>query len=261
MIPPAGPLARPAGPLIPPAVDVLVAGGGAAGLTAALAAAAAGASVLLAERGDRLGGTTALSGGRVWIPGNHLSGAEDPPDAAARYLDGIFSGRYPQMISAFLRSAPEMARFVERHSPHRFAACPRYPDYDPGRPGATAGGRSLDMTPIDVSKLTPLVADILVPPGYLPLSFAEWERWRVPAALRLGTARPAGAQRHPDGRCGAGRRAARRRDPGRRPGGHRSPPDRDRTGRVELAGPWTGDGSARPAWSTRASRSRWPPGP
>jgi 3-oxosteroid 1-dehydrogenase len=167
--------------VIPPAVDVVVAGSGAAGLTAALAAAAQGASVLLAERGDRLGGTTALSGGRVWIPGNHLSGAEDPPDGAARYLDGIFSGRYPQMISAFLRSSPGMARFIERHSPHRFAACPRYPDYDPARPGATAGGRSLDTKPIDVSQLTPLVAGILVPPGYLPLSFAEWERWRYPS--------------------------------------------------------------------------------
>jgi hypothetical protein len=84
------------------------------------------------------------------------------------------------MTGAFLHSAPEMARFVERHSPHRFAACPRYPDYDPARPGATAGGRSLDMQPIDTRPLTPLAAGILVPPGYLPMSFAEWESWRYP---------------------------------------------------------------------------------
>ena len=164
---------------MPARADVVVAGSGAAGLTAALAAAVAGASVLLLERGERLGGTTALSGGRVWVPGNHLSGT-DTPSAAAAYLDGVFSGQYGHMTEAFLRSAPQMALFVERHSAHRFAACPRYPDYDPSRPSATAGGRALDTEPIDTGKLTPLAADILVPPGYLPMSFADWENWRYP---------------------------------------------------------------------------------
>ena len=158
--------------MMPARADVVVAGSGAAGLTAALAAAVAGASVLLVERGERLGGNTALSGGRVWVPGNHLQ-ATDTPAAAAAYLDGVFSAQYPHMTEAFLHSAPEMARFVERHSAHRFAACPRYPDYDPSRPGATTGGRALDAEPIDTGKLTPLAADILVPPGYLPMSFAD----------------------------------------------------------------------------------------
>lgn len=166
-------------PALPAAVDVVVAGSGAAGLTAALAAAAEGADVLVAERGGQLGGTTALSGGRVWVPCNHLTEG-DTPAAAARYLDGFFDGRYPHMTAAFIRTAPEMARFVESHSPHRFAACPRYPDYRPAQPGATLGGRSLDMRPIGISGLTPLAADILLPPGYLPISFAEWEEWRYP---------------------------------------------------------------------------------
>jgi 3-oxosteroid 1-dehydrogenase len=165
--------------VIPPTADVVVAGSGAAGLTAALAAAVSGASVVLAERGERLGGTTALSGGRVWVPGNHLQEG-DTPAAAAAYLDGVFSDQYRHMTETFLRSAPEMALFVERHSAHRFAACPRYPDYHSSRPGATAGGRALDAEPIDTGKLTPLVAGILVPPGYLPMSFADWERWRYP---------------------------------------------------------------------------------
>ncbi len=165
-----------------PSADVVVAGSGAAGLTAALAAAVAGADVLVVERGERLGGTTALSGGRVWVPGNHLqgAGAADSPQAAAAYLDGLFSDRYRPMTEVFLRTAPEMARFVERHSAHRFAACPRYPDYHSSRPGATTGGRALDAQPIDTRGLTPLAADILVPPGYLPMSFAEWESWRYP---------------------------------------------------------------------------------
>jgi 3-oxosteroid 1-dehydrogenase len=165
---------------LPGHVDVLVAGSGAAGLTAALAAAVSfRAHVLVVERGEKLGGTTALSGGRVWVPGNHLQEADSLPEAT-RYLDGVFSDRYPEMTDTFLSAGPEMLRFVERHSAHRFFACPTYPDYDPARPGATTGGRALDMVPIDTRRLTPLAASILAPPGYLPMSFAEWDYWRYP---------------------------------------------------------------------------------
>jgi len=184
---------------MPASADVVVAGSGAAGLTAALAAAVAGADVLLVERGERLGGTTALSGGRVWVPCNHLQD-RDTPEAAAAYLDGLFSDRYPHLTETFLRTAPEMARFVERHSAHRFAACPRYPDYHSSRPGATAGGRALDAQPIDTRELTPLAADILVPPGYLPMSFAEWESWRYPDRFDWDLLR----QRERDGIAAAG---------------------------------------------------------
>lgn len=171
--------AVPPEPVIPAQVDVVVAGSGAAGLTAALAAATEGADVLLVERVGQLGGTTALSGGRVWVPANDLSDG-DTPAAAAAYLDGIFSDRYRHMTEAFIATAPEMARFVERYSEHRFVPCGRYPDYDPSRPGATLSGRALDMQPIDTRNLTPLAANILVPPGYLPMSFAEWDSWRYP---------------------------------------------------------------------------------
>jgi 3-oxosteroid 1-dehydrogenase len=168
-------------PGLPVSCDVLVAGSGAAGLTAALAAAAGGATVLLAERAHELGGTTAMSGGRVWVPCNHLpENATDTPDAARTYLHGLFSDRFGEMTEAFLDSAPRMARFVEAHSAHRFVACPNYPDYDPSRPGATLGGRCLDMLPICVSELALPPAAIRVPPGYLPMTHAEWEKWRYP---------------------------------------------------------------------------------
>ncbi|MCW2909570.1 MAG: 3-oxosteroid 1-dehydrogenase [Actinomycetia bacterium] len=166
-------------PSIPARADVVVAGSGAAGLTAALAAATQGADVLLVERAGHLGGTSALSGGRVWIPAGDLSGG-DTPAAAAAYLDGIFSHRYRHMTEAFIATAPEMARFVEGHSEHRFVACRRYPDYDPSRPGATLRGRALDMLPLDSRKLDPLARNVLLPPGYLPMSFAEWDTWRYP---------------------------------------------------------------------------------
>ena len=160
---------------------VIVAGSGASGLVAALAAAAAGADVLVLERAAALGGTTALGGGRVWVPANHCpENAGDTIAAARTYLHGLFPDRYAHLTEAFLAAAPAMALFVEAHTPHRFSACPRYPDYHPERPGATLGGRCLDMAPADVAAMTPQASQVRVPPGYLPMTHAEWERWRYP---------------------------------------------------------------------------------
>ncbi len=160
---------------------VVVAGSGAAGLTAALAAATAGASVLVVERGSELGGTTALSGGRVWVPCNHYpENASDTAEAARAYLHGVIPAHYRHMADAFIDHAPAMARFVEASSAHRFAVCPHYPDYHPSRPGSTLGGRCLDMHPADLTALTPLTSRIRTPPGYVPMTHAEWEKWRYP---------------------------------------------------------------------------------
>jgi 3-oxosteroid 1-dehydrogenase len=161
--------------------QVIVAGSGASGLVAALAAAAAGADVLVLERAELLGGTTALGGGRVWVPANHLpENAGDSAEAARIYLGGLFPAEYAHMTEAFLANAPAMARFVEERSPHRFAACPAYPDYHPERAGATAGGRCLDMVLADLTTMAPLARQVRVPPGYLPMTHAEWEGWRYP---------------------------------------------------------------------------------
>jgi len=84
------------------------------------------------------------------------------------------------MTEASLASAPLMARFVEANTRHRFVACPSYPDYHPGRPGVTGGGRRLDMLPADLSAMVPLAGRARVPPGYLPMTHAERERWRYP---------------------------------------------------------------------------------
>lgn len=171
----------PGGAGVPAETDVLVAGSGAAGLTAALAAASAGARVLLVERDARLGGTTAVSGGRVWVPGNHCpASAGDTPQSALEYLRALVPARHGRMIEAFTESAPAMARFVESASPHRFVAAPSYPDYHPSLPGATVGGRCLDMEPADLRQRTPLASLVRVPPGYLPFTHAEWEQWRYP---------------------------------------------------------------------------------
>ncbi len=165
----------------PESVDVLVAGSGAAGLTAALAAASCGARVLVIERAEQLGGTTALSGGRVWVPCNGSApNADDTADAARRYLHGLIPDRHTRMVDVFVDRASEMARFIERASPHRFVACSTYPDYHPDRDGATLGGRCLDMEPADTAHFTSLVSAIRIPPWYVPLAHREWEQWRYP---------------------------------------------------------------------------------
>jgi len=160
--------------------DVLVAGSGAAGLTAALAAVSAGARVVLAERAAQLGGTTALSFGRVWVPGNEHA-PDDGPGAARAYLDGVYGRSYPHMTEAFIAAAPAMARFAEDRSPLRFMPCGGYPDYHPARPGASPGGRALDIKPVVLGELVPLACAVRIPPGYLPMTHADWEQWRYPS--------------------------------------------------------------------------------
>jgi hypothetical protein len=92
-----------------------------------------------------LGGTTALSGGRVWVPANGFpENSGDTIEAARTYLHGLFPERYAHMTDAFLQAAPEMVRFVQSRTPHRFAACDSYPDYHPELPGSTLGGRCLE---------------------------------------------------------------------------------------------------------------------
>lgn len=163
--------------------DVVVAGSGAAGLTAALAAAAHGRRTLVIESAGELGGTTALSGGRVWIPANGRGETAHPEHEANRYLDQIFDTRYQSMIRTFVREARAMAAFVERHSPHRFVVCPHYPDYHQDYAGATRGGRCFDVGPIDLNKLVSLARSVRQPPGYTPITHAEWEKWRFPANI------------------------------------------------------------------------------
>ena len=166
---------------LPDSVDVLVAGSGAAGLVAARAAAERGASVLVAEAGEAFGGTTALSGGRVWAPGNAHGAAAGHTDSAAdarSYIKAACPSADDVLVETFVATAPEMTAWVERVTPHRFVLCPRYPDYHPSLPGATLGGRTLDSAPFDTSPLGELAALVLRGPASTPVTHAEWERWR-----------------------------------------------------------------------------------
>ena len=122
---------------------MVVLGSGAAGLTAALAAAAGGADVALFEKADLLGGTTAISGGIVWVPGNHLMEAAARPDDPAEALHYLLAlagdSLEPALADALVTTGPEMLQFVEAASPCRFRLLAGYPDYHPDVPGARPG--------------------------------------------------------------------------------------------------------------------------
>ncbi len=136
--------------------DVVVVGAGAGGLTAASTAAAQGCSVLLLEQADVVGGTTAISGGMVWIPGNHKTAAAGRPDsldAARTYLAETVPGTDRKRLETFLASGDAAIRDLEARTSLRLQPVVTYPDYYPDLPGATRGGRVLEPVPFDARAL------------------------------------------------------------------------------------------------------------
>jgi succinate dehydrogenase/fumarate reductase flavoprotein subunit len=137
--------------------DVLVIGSGGAGLAAALAASHGGARVTVVEKAAKAGGTTAVSGGVIWVPGNHHMreiGIEDSRADALGYIKRLADGRSDErLIETYLDEAPQMVKFIEETTPIKFVPIPRYPDYHPEFPGAKPGGRSLEAGLFDTNQL------------------------------------------------------------------------------------------------------------
>ncbi|MEV6233210.1 3-ketosteroid-delta-1-dehydrogenase [Saccharopolyspora shandongensis] len=137
-------------------VDLVVAGSG-TGMAAALAAREMGLDVLIVEKTDYVGGSTALSGGAFWIPASSLlaaEGAVDSPERAELYLRSVVHGTSPdQRWENFLRHGDETVRMLQRTTPMRFMWSKGYSDYHPELPGGTAAGRSCECKPFDLSVL------------------------------------------------------------------------------------------------------------
>jgi glycine/D-amino acid oxidase-like deaminating enzyme len=149
------------------AFDLVVVGAGGAGLSAALFAAIDGAKVLLVERTEYVGGTTAWSAGTSWIPGTELGAQVNPGDTlaeAARYLDRAVGERTAAALrQAFLDHGAEAVRRIQAHSEVRYRACPRHPDYLSELEGSTVNGRALEPLPFDGRRLGRLFG-LLRPP-------------------------------------------------------------------------------------------------
>ncbi|MCX2954712.1 FAD-dependent oxidoreductase [Lentzea sp. NEAU-D7] len=157
-------------------VEVVVLGSGAAGLAAALAARAAGAEVTLAEATSTVGGTTALSSGAVWIPGNHVDvrgPAVDSVEQARLHLESLAVGDISRvLLESYLVNAPLVAQRLEATTALRWQPLP-YPDCHRELPGGMGRGvRSLEPLPLVVpSSVSALVRSPL--PWRPPLTVTE----------------------------------------------------------------------------------------
>ena len=193
--------------------DVVVAGSGAAGMTAALAAARLGASVVVLEKTGAFGGSTARSGGGIWAPGNTVlrrAGVADTPELADAYLAHVTDGHAPaELRRALLEHCPAMLDLVLATTPLRFAWVPGYADYYPEAPGGLASGRSIE--PCRSTRRCSTASC----PAEPALPAGSGRRRRHSGRLPLAEPRPEASARHPRRRQGR-EPAARSRLPGHR---------------------------------------------
>ncbi|HQQ62376.1 MAG TPA: FAD-dependent oxidoreductase [Pseudomonadales bacterium] len=140
--------------------DVIVVGSGNGGMTAAITAKLLGHNlrVLVIEKSDKYGGTSALSGGGVWIPNNlyaKAAGAQDSPADAREYLrQTIPAGDVPDfLLDTYIAQAPKMLELLHDNTRVRYISLDHYPDYYTDRPGAKTGHRSLEPETVAHSEL------------------------------------------------------------------------------------------------------------
>jgi succinate dehydrogenase/fumarate reductase flavoprotein subunit len=164
-------------------VDLLVVGSG-TGMAAALAAHELGLSVLIVEKSSYVGGSTARSGGALWLPASSVlrkAGANDTAERAASYLDSVVAGSAPNQRSAgFLAHVSATVDLLRRTTPLRLFWARDYSDYHPEEPGGSAAGRTCECHPLDASilgeyrtRLQPGIMEASVP---VPTTGADY-RW------------------------------------------------------------------------------------
>ncbi|SHT51079.1 3-ketosteroid-delta-1-dehydrogenase [Mycobacteroides abscessus subsp. abscessus] len=137
------------------ATDVVGVGSGAAGLAAALTAKHSGLDVVILEKAAQWGGSTARSGGGVWIPGNQfLPYRAGDVESARTYLHHIVGDRVDaERIDAYLDHGPEAVAFLAEHSALDLEWVCGYSDYFPEAPGGRSAGRSCEPRPFDARRL------------------------------------------------------------------------------------------------------------
>jgi succinate dehydrogenase/fumarate reductase flavoprotein subunit len=144
--------------------DALVVGSGAAGLSAAVTAGHHGLKVLIAEKEPRFGGTTARSGGWLWIPGTSLAkawGIVESDDQARNYLRHEAGNSFDAArVDAFLAAGPEAVDFFTTRTAVRFDMPLTFPDYHAEAPGGAQGGRSMVTRPFDGRELGDRIKEI-----------------------------------------------------------------------------------------------------
>ena len=148
-------------------VDVLVVGTGASGMAAAVTAAAQGLKVLVVEKEPKFGGTTARSGGWLWIPGTRLAaeqGIHEPAGAAKAYLKHETTTHYDEKrVDAFIEFGPKAIDFFTQKTCVQFNMPTTFPDYHAEAVGGQPGGRSMLTRPFDGRELGERVKHLGMP--------------------------------------------------------------------------------------------------
>lgn len=166
-------------PKLPENCDLLVVGSGAAGMAAAISARHHGLSPVIVEKSPLFGGSTAVSGGAIWVPNNPIAaaaGMSDSREAARTYIQGETGNLFnAELVDAFLDRGPEVIGFFHDKTALKMSHRPISPDYHSDAPGATEGGRALDALDMDgrelgpdLHRMRPPIADFTILGG-LPL--------------------------------------------------------------------------------------------
>ncbi|MGA3487704.1 3-ketosteroid-delta-1-dehydrogenase [Micromonosporaceae bacterium DT55] len=182
-------------------VDLVVIGSG-TGLAAALSAYEAGLSVVVVEKSQWVGGSTARSGGAFWIPANPVltdEGSADTYQRGATYLESVVAGSAPaERWRSFLDHGSATVEMLRRLTPMKLFWARGYSDYHPELPGGSAAGRSCECRPLDLKllgadrkKLRPAVLEAPVP---MPVTGADY-KWLNLMARKPGRAIPRIAKR------------------------------------------------------------------
>lgn len=147
--------------------DLVVVGSGASGMTAAVTAAFLGLDVVVLEKEPQIGGTSAWSGGWMWIPRNPMAtdgGFVEDIDAPRRYLRAELGGAYDDAFAAmFLEQGPRMVRFLRDEAQVDFVAGAGIPDFHDESDGAGFGHRSICSAPFDGRRLGKHIARLKPP--------------------------------------------------------------------------------------------------
>jgi 3-oxosteroid 1-dehydrogenase len=165
-------------------VDLLVVGSGGGGMTAALVARRLGLDVLVVEKTAFYGGSTARSGGALWIPNSYLlaeGGVDDSLEKARQYMSHTVGRRVSQTLQdAYLTHAPRMVEWLRDHTCVYFQRMPGYADYYPERPGGLVASRSLEPVPFNGQELGPELAYLRKPmaeaPGGLAFTGSDYQK-------------------------------------------------------------------------------------
>ena len=156
--------------------DLVVVGSGGGGMTAALTAKLEGLDSLVLEKTEYYGGSTAISGGGVWIPNNHLmaeAGIEDSVDKVRTYLKNIVGDRVPEAnLEAFIIHASKMLRYITKLPHIEFRIMESYSDYYAEKPGGTMGGRGIAAPVFSGKKLGDMFNQLRPSPVRPPFDFA-----------------------------------------------------------------------------------------